>query len=441
MPRLWEVWQRSRDIALAVYAVAVAGGGLVVMCQTSSRAQYALRQVLPRAVIGFLSLNLSWWLLNQTVTVANAVSAALAAHVNAADLAATVRQMLAADFDGGALWLVLLLVAMVVLIAAVVLGYALRLVQFTLVVAVAPLALACYAVPGAESVARWWWRALIAVLVIQLGQALCLAMAMTVFFTPAAGAGPPSPWSAAFGVFLMLATVWIMARIPGWARANARFSGPSMAGGLVKGLIMIKTLGLARAGFAALGNRNRTTTPPPPPPPPPPPGPPPGPPPPPPGPPPPPPPLPPSPPPPQTPPATPAPTEQVPADPGQPRRPGRPPGPTRPPGGPPRRGPAGPGGPLRPPGRPPAGPGRPPGGPRHRPAAPRRPGEAPTPGRVEPPPIQAGAPPPAPDTSRPASTGTGRAGAARPTPPQSARPPRPVAPGENRRAGRANPTR
>jgi hypothetical protein len=39
-------------------------------------------------------------------------------------------------------------------------------------IAVAPFALACHALPQTEGIARWWWRAFTAILAIQSAQAV-----------------------------------------------------------------------------------------------------------------------------------------------------------------------------------------------------------------------------------------------------------------------------
>jgi len=108
------------------------------------------------------------------------------------------------------------LLALVAVILALVLAvtYVLRLMGLILLTAVAPLALACYALPQTAWAARWWWRALTAVLVIPAAQALVLTAAVRVFFTTA--------WiNTDIGQYLlhMLITIcllYILMRIPFW---------------------------------------------------------------------------------------------------------------------------------------------------------------------------------------------------------------------------------
>ena len=108
------------------------------------------------------------------------------------------------------------MLALVAVILALVLAmtYVLRLMGVILLTAVAPLALACYALPQTAWAARWWWRAMTAVLVIPAAQALVLTAAVKVFFTTA--------WvNTGIGQYLlhMLITIcllYILMRIPFW---------------------------------------------------------------------------------------------------------------------------------------------------------------------------------------------------------------------------------
>src|SRR5699024_7109861 len=56
-----------------------------------------------------------------------------------------------------------------------------RLMLWILLTAAAPLALAAHALPQTEGLARLWWRAIGALLVMQVGQALVLRVTVTLF--------------------------------------------------------------------------------------------------------------------------------------------------------------------------------------------------------------------------------------------------------------------
>ena len=102
------------------------------------------------------------------------------------------------------------------MILALVLGvtYVLRLMGLILLTAVAPLALACYALPQTAWAARWWWRAMTAVLVIPAAQALVLTAAVKVFFTTAWVNTDISQYL--LHMLITICLLYLLMRIPFW---------------------------------------------------------------------------------------------------------------------------------------------------------------------------------------------------------------------------------
>ena len=92
--------------------------------------------------------------------------------------------------------------------------YVLRLMAVILLTAVAPLALACYALPQTAWAARWWWRAMTAVLVIPAAQALVLTAAVKVFFTTAWVNTSISQYL--LHMLITICLLYILMRIPFW---------------------------------------------------------------------------------------------------------------------------------------------------------------------------------------------------------------------------------
>jgi hypothetical protein len=152
---------------------------------------------------------------------------------------------------------------------AVALGYFVRIAVTVLLIAAAPLALACHAFPPIDAVARLWWRALGAVLAIQVGQGLVFAAAVRVFLS---GDGPDvfglAGASGLVNLLVCAALLYILVRIPVWA-LRAVFTGHSRSRtvGMLKTLLIAKTLGAAgllgtggRTGHASAARRGTRTT-------------------------------------------------------------------------------------------------------------------------------------------------------------------------------------
>jgi hypothetical protein len=180
------MWGTSLAIADAAYVLLVLAGGIVVMGYETVQASTSAKEIAPRLVLGLAAANLSLVLTSHAVGLANGLAAALAgqgASPAAAGqaLASTIRN----SVSTGGVFIILLGLVAVILALVLAMTYVLRLMAVILLTAAAPLALACYALPQTAWAARWWWRAMTAVLVIPAAQALVLTAAVKVFFTTA----------------------------------------------------------------------------------------------------------------------------------------------------------------------------------------------------------------------------------------------------------------
>jgi hypothetical protein len=121
-------------------------------------------------------------------------------------------------------------VALVLVLAVV---FVARLMLTVLLIAVAPLALACHALPQTEGIARWWWRAFAGLLLIQSAQALVLVAAARVFLTEqwVTLTAPPGSVSG-FDAIQLLCVLYILARIPFWIGRRTWTAGGSRRGPL-----------------------------------------------------------------------------------------------------------------------------------------------------------------------------------------------------------------
>ena len=214
-PAVAGMWGTSLAIADAAYVLLVLAGGIVVMGYETVQTSTSAKEIAPRLVLGLAVSNLSLILTSHAVSLANGLAAALAGQgadpqAAGAALAGTIRNSISA----GGIFIILLALVAVILALVLAVTYVLRLMGLILLTAVAPLALACYALPQTAWAARWWWRAMTAVLLIPAAQALVLTAAVRVFFTTA--------WiNTDIGQYLlhMLITIcllYILMRIPFW---------------------------------------------------------------------------------------------------------------------------------------------------------------------------------------------------------------------------------
>jgi hypothetical protein len=247
--RVRELWQLSLGLANTGYVLLITAGGVLLMTNETLQARYTVKDVAPRLVVGMVASNTSLLLVDLGIQAANGLSRALLGPgVDPAQAEATLKAVLVFPLDGAN---TLLLVAGVVVTGlAVVLAasYVLRVAMLIALTVAAPLVLACHGLPQTEVVARWWWRATTACLVIPVVQSLVLICALRVFFHHDSdrllGLG------TARLVDLLVATclLWLLARIPAWA-ARMVFAGrPGSVVSVARSYVAYRLLrrGLAR---------------------------------------------------------------------------------------------------------------------------------------------------------------------------------------------------
>ncbi|MGP3917738.1 hypothetical protein [Nonomuraea sp. 10N515B] len=274
--RVQELSAHVRVVANALLALFVLAGGVIVMAYGSVQTSTTAAEVAPRVVVAAIGLNFSLTVCQYAVELANGLVAALlgdgvdgrrAGDLIANKLANPVGQLAAPQMFF--IWMVAIAVVMGLILAFIAV---VRIALLLFLMIAAPLALLCHALPQTEHIARLWWRAFTGVLVMQVLQALVLILAFKVYFTDAADAfttGPDQLVLAAvkpivmraIDTLVLIGLLFLLIKIPGWvARSVWQPAQPQLLTRLVKGLIVYKTLGLARTALAKGGRAARVGT-------------------------------------------------------------------------------------------------------------------------------------------------------------------------------------
>ncbi len=216
------LWTGSVAIADACYVLLVLVGGILVMGHQTVQSSYAVKDIAPRLVVGFIAANLSLLLAGKAIQFADGMSAALAGQgLDPAAAGAMLRSLVERVLSQGGMFFILLALFAVALVLVLTVIYVARLMLTVVLIAMAPLALACHALPQTEGFARWWWRAFAGILAIQAAQALVLVAAARVFFTEQWASlilnGLNGPGAAvAFDAVQLICLLYILIRIPFW---------------------------------------------------------------------------------------------------------------------------------------------------------------------------------------------------------------------------------
>lgn len=189
LPATRVVWGQNMTIVNTVYILVVVAAGVVAMTHETVQTRYGIKDLASRLVLGAVAANFSFALLGLLLRLADALIRAMAgAPLGEADTRAVVQSHVSSALispTNAMLSLVLALMAVVLLIVLAAQWYV-RLGVLVLLAMVAPLALACYALPGLDQAAGIWWRTLAAALGTQALQALMIVGGLRVFLDPEA---------------------------------------------------------------------------------------------------------------------------------------------------------------------------------------------------------------------------------------------------------------
>ncbi|AGP58357.1 hypothetical protein [Streptomyces rapamycinicus] len=263
LPRIGELWSNSWHIMLACYGMLIMIAGIVVMAYQSVQTHYSIKEIAPRIVLGFLAAALSLFVANKAIATTNALSrAVLSEGVDEDSAAKTLRNLILNSINGG-IFVIFMQVFIAGMLVALLVTYAVRVALTMIMVAGAPLALMCHALPQTDGIARWWWRSFFGLLAVQLAQSLTLVIALRVFLDPDGFTllGPNK--TGLVDLIVSLALMYILFKIPFWILGSLRGSHRrSFTGSLVRTYIAAKTLGALRGmnSTSAFGAASRSRT-------------------------------------------------------------------------------------------------------------------------------------------------------------------------------------
>ncbi|MBT2418082.1 hypothetical protein J7F01_08510 [Streptomyces sp. ISL-22] len=213
------LWTAMLGITAGIYVLFVTAGGITVMGYETVQTRYALQQIAPRLLLGFIAAATSLTVMGKAISLSNGLAQAIMA-IDMSDAGqGMVERVLPFALFGAAglkLYLLLLAIVMIALVLAVLIGFLVRVAVMALLAVAAPLMLACHAHPLTDPIARLWWRGLAGCLVIQVAQSMTFVLALKLFFAPGATT-LGIPHSDQLGTMLAgVALFWVLFKIPGW---------------------------------------------------------------------------------------------------------------------------------------------------------------------------------------------------------------------------------
>jgi hypothetical protein len=228
LPQVQALTGKSTWIADTVFVLAfVAAGAITMAGGGDERARYTARDLMPRLIVGFVAAHFSQLLCGRAITVANAITAALTSE-NFDGLGAVVAMRAHLQSGGGnqasGLLLLVIVAIIVFLLAATAVGLIVRFAVLLVLTAIAPLALACHALPQTDGLARLWWRSYLGCLAVPVVQAFTLQAGQWMLLDPRhvlpelGLAGDPG---SVANLFIVVVLLWTTVKVPGLMRRYA----------------------------------------------------------------------------------------------------------------------------------------------------------------------------------------------------------------------------
>src|SRR2546428_4497772 len=177
IPEVEELWTLVRNIADGLLVLAVIAAGVLIMASGTFPSRYTAKLVVPRVVLAAVAANASLVIVGALIQLENGIVRGLLGG----EPAAAVTQQLAAMVSGPAasqfvgILVALAAAALGLLLVAICIG---RDVVLLIATVLAPLALATYALPQTEDLARLWWRVYGALLFVQVVQAVLVLVGL-----------------------------------------------------------------------------------------------------------------------------------------------------------------------------------------------------------------------------------------------------------------------
>ncbi|MGB6162370.1 MAG: hypothetical protein WBF75_07335 [Pseudonocardiaceae bacterium] len=246
LPRVGQLWNQSWEILLACYGLLVMAAGVLLMAYESLQARYSVKQIAPRLVVGFLAGALSLVLAAKAIAVANAMAAAvMGGGLDPGAAGATLTTLVTASLGGGGIFLTFLEIVLVVALIVLLITYIVRVAITIILIAGAPLALMCHALPQTEGVAYWWWKAFGGCLAIQVAQSLALITSLRVFLDSGGFTPFGAIRSGLVNLLVALGLLYILIKIPFWILSSLRHGGGrrSLVGTVARAYVIGKALG------------------------------------------------------------------------------------------------------------------------------------------------------------------------------------------------------
>jgi hypothetical protein len=255
LPQVQALTGRSIWIVDTIFVLAfIAAGTLTMLAGGDERSRYTVKDLLPRAIVGFVAAHFSQLIVSKLIELANGLTGALAINVNRDSALGAVRTHLHAASDRTVPLLFAVLASIIiVLVVSTAFSMIVRFAILLVLASIAPVALGCHALPQTDPAARLWWRCFFGCAAVPTLQACSLTAGHWMLLDPAhllPVFGLPVEPGGVFNLLIVIVLLWTTVRIPGLVRRYVTQGGrtPNFLGMVVR-VVVVQQLSRAVPGL------------------------------------------------------------------------------------------------------------------------------------------------------------------------------------------------
>jgi hypothetical protein len=249
-PQVQLLVSRSMVVVNAAFVLAIIAAGAIAMTHGTFQIRYQAKDLLPRLVFGFVASNFGVELCRMCIETANALTVAMVGETASGPQViefVKARIVGALTSPSSAVLAVVIGLIIVVLFYMLLVGWFARIATLIVLAGIAPVALACYALPQTQAAAGLWWRSLLGCLATPLLQAIFFTTGVNLLLDPEHNVpillGLPGGASTdVFNLFIAACLLMVTVRIPKLVGRYVTRSGQMSTAGVVLRAVIIQSI-------------------------------------------------------------------------------------------------------------------------------------------------------------------------------------------------------
>lgn len=248
LPQVQAMTGRSVVVVDTVFVlVFTAAAGLTIVAGGNERARYEVKDLIPRAVVGFIAAHFSPLFISKAIETTNALVGTFSVdNVDQSGALKAITDLVTAvalQDPLSQLLMVILDAIIIVLLVSMAFGLLTRIIVLLVLASIAPLALALHALPQTDGIARVWWRTLGGCLITPLLQAFCLQAAEWMLLDPKGMLpmlGIPGDPGALMNLLLVIMVLFATVKVPSLVKKYLMRGAPphNMFAGVMKTVVV-----------------------------------------------------------------------------------------------------------------------------------------------------------------------------------------------------------